>query len=69
MRTRFMKITAAVLAAALLAGCSGKTEGPGEAAAPVYEAVLPSAAEKADIFVEPVEGITEHTHYPSYPVS
>ena len=59
MRTRFMKITAAVLAAALLAGCSGKTEGPGEAAAPVYEAVLPSAAEKADIFVEPVEGITE----------
>lgn len=60
MRTRFMKLTAAVLTAALLAGCGGEgPEGKGGAAAPVYEASLPSGPEKAEIFVEPVEGITE----------
>lgn len=60
MRTRFMKTTAAVLAAVLLAGCAGgKAEESVEPAAPVYQAALPAAAEKADIFVEPVEGITE----------
>ena len=58
MRTSFMKITAVFITAALLAGCSaaGK-EGPGQEA--VYEASLPTASEKADIFVEKVEGITE----------
>ena len=59
MRTRFMKLAALLLSGVLLAGCGGGETKEPEETVPVYEAALPTGPEKAEIFVEPVEGITE----------